>query len=216
MNNNLIKCALFIFVPAFFLTGCANAQSKPNKESVTNELPTEKADLSNDEAVLAALQKIIDAKSEELTKNNKKLDTKRQAASRLEPKDVCIRRLEESKKIIIIGFFRTDAGCHLDGAFIDSRYLEREKFDLSKNVLSALGWEKASQKERENLVKIWVEKGLLIFNPMPNQTLAATTGGDGEIKVAASSTYPPGVTSRAVAKKFVFDKDGGLISAGDQ
>jgi hypothetical protein len=213
MNKNLIKYALVIFVSAFFSTNCANAQNISNKEQMKNKSPTNNTDLSTDEGVLAALQKMIDAKNAVST-GDKKLNTKRQTASRLEAKDICIKRVKETAKIIVIGFFRTDAGCHFDGAFIDSQYYEREVSDVSKIALAALDWEKASQKERENLAKIWVERGLLVFASLSNQSLAAVSI-NGEIKVTASSKYPPGVTSRTVTKSFIFDKDGGLISGKD-
>lgn len=108
--------------------------------------------------------------------------------------------------------FRTDVGCHLDGIFVGSRYFAREESDLSKLALAALGWEKASKSERENLANIWVEKGLLVFAPLSNQSLSAISTGDGNVKVTASSKYPAGVTSRSVSKVFVFNQEGGLES----
>jgi hypothetical protein len=205
MKTDLLKFALAFFAVSVFLANCADAQKIPVDKSGAQ-------DLSTDAGIIAELQKIIDGKNAEST-GDEKLDAKRKNASKLEAKDVCIKRLKESAEIIVIGFFRTDDGCHLDGVFVDSRYFERDKFDLSKIALAALGWEKASQKERENLAKLWVEKGLLVFAPLTNQTLSAFSTADGSVKVTASSKYPPGVTSRSAAKSFVFNKDGELLSA---
>ena len=47
--------------------------------------------------------------------------------------------------------------------FVNSRYFEKDDAALSKNALAALGWETASQEQREKLVLLWVEKGLLPF-----------------------------------------------------
>lgn len=213
MTNDLVKFTLVFLALSVFSMSCANAQTVSNRDKIKDEsAPSNNGDLSTDEAVIAELQKIIYAKYAEITKGDKELEAKRKAANKLEAKDVCIKRFRESAEIIVIGFFRTDYGCHLDGVFIDSRYFDREKFDLSKSVLAALGWEKANQKVRENLAKIWVEKGLLVFAPLTNQTLSAISTADGGIKVTASSKYPPGVTSRTETKKFIFDKDGGLVS----
>lgn len=189
---------LFAFVLlAFPLSSCASAQH---------------ADLSIDAGVIAELQKTVDAKSAELAKGDEKLIAKQKAASKLSKENVCIERLKESAKIIVIGFFRTDVGCRFDGAFVDSRYYERESSDISKIALGALGWAKANRTARENLAKIWVEKGLLVFAPLPYQKVSAISSGDTEIKVTASSEYPPNVTSRTQTKQFVFDKDGSLLS----
>ena len=100
-------------------------------------------DLSTKEAVL-----------EELGKQKK---------SDLSKAKICVERLEESAKVIIIGFFRNDYGCHLDGAFVNSVYIE-DGADLSQKALDALGWEKANQERREQLAVAWVEKGLLAFS----------------------------------------------------
>jgi hypothetical protein len=198
MWQEILK-TLFAFVLLTFpLANCASAQN---------------ADLSTDAGVIAELQKRVDAKNAEGANGDEKLIAKQKAASKLEAKDVCIERLKESAKIIVIGFFRTDVGCRFDGAFVDSRYYERENSDISKIALGALGWEKANRTQRENLAKIWVEKALLVFAPLPSQKVSAISFGDSEIKVTASSEYPPNVTSRSVTKQFVFDKDGNLLSA---
>ena len=197
MPKDLIKISLtFIFLSGL-LVGCAQAQT---------------VDLSTDEAVIIELQKIIDAKNAKRANDDEKLLAKQKAAGKLEAKDVRIERIKETE-IIVIGFFRTDVGFHLDGIFVGSRYFDREEFDLSKIALAALGWKKASEKERETLAKIWVERGLLVFAPLSNQTLSAVSIGDGKLKITASSKYPPGVTSRSVSKVFDFNQEGGLESA---
>ena len=111
-------------------------------------------DLSTNEAVLAELQGRVDAKRDIPGKKG---------GGKLDAKHVCIERLKESAKVIIIGFFRYDYGCHFDGAFVDSRYLERTDAALSKNALKALGWDTANRDQRERLAKLWVEKGLVAF-----------------------------------------------------
>lgn len=198
MCQEILKTLFAFVILVFPLANCASAQN---------------SDLSTDAGVIAELQKTVDAKSAELAKGDEKLIAKQKAASKLSRETVCIERLKESAKIIVIGFFRTDGGCRFDGAFVDSRYYERENSDISRIALGALGWEKANQKERENLAKIWVEKALLVFAPLPSQKVSAISSGDGEIKVTALSEYPPNVTSRSVTKQFVFDKGGGLLSA---
>ena len=122
--------------------------------------------------------------------------------------DVCIKRLKESAKIIVIGLFANDLGCRLDGMFVDSDY-----FETSKHALAALGWEKANRQQREKLATLWVEKVLFAFSVKPNQTFSAHSTGNDGIKVIVSLQFPPGVTSRNAPKVFVFDKDGGLSSA---
>lgn len=76
---------------------------------------------------------------------------------------VCIGRLKESKQVIVIGLAGNDNACRVDGAFVHSVYIE-DSSDLSQIALSALGWKKANQKGREELAKLWVEKGLLAFS----------------------------------------------------
>ncbi len=198
LMEHLIKISLVFVFLSVVLAACSNAQNLPNQNRQTKE-SISNPDLSTDEGVITEVYKRIEAEWEKAGKKG---------ASK--PK-VCVERLKESEEIIVIGFFRTDVGCLLDAVFIDSRYFEREQFDLSKLALAAPGWEKAAKSERENLAKIWVEKGLLVFAPLPNQTLSAISPGDGNVKVTASSKYPAGVTSRSKVKSFVFDKDGGLL-----
>jgi len=104
----------------------------------------QKVDLSTKEAVIEQLGK------------QKKAD--------LSNAKICVERLKESSKIIIIGSFRYDYGCHFDGAFVDAVYFEEGDAELSKNALTALGWKKAKSVLREKLAKLWVEKGLLAFS----------------------------------------------------
>jgi hypothetical protein len=123
----------------FVMAGCAYAQS---------------VDLSTDEGVIAEMQKRVDAKREaEGQKGGIKLTTK----------SVCVERLKESPKVIVIGSFRYDKGCHFDGAFIDSRFVEESDPAFSKSALTALGWEAANRDQREGLAELWVEKGLAAF-----------------------------------------------------
>ena len=206
-SRTSITLSLAIVFSMCILTNCADAQ-------ITG--------LSTDSGVLTELQKILDAKSAALAKGDDKLEAKQKAASKLEAKDVCIQRLKESARIIVIGFFRTDIGCQFDGAFIDSRFFGQNDFDLSKNALAALGWKTADREKRETLAGIWVEKGLLAFsdehyerfkNPVSSR-YASTT--DGEIKVIMLLPSIPGRTTRGYARKvFTFNKDGDLLSAID-
>ena len=110
--------------------------------------PAQNVDLSTKKAVLEQLGK---------QKNEKFSQDK-----------VCIERLKESAKVIVIGFFRYDYGCHLDGAFVNSVYIERDE-SLSKKALNALGWKKANLERREQLAKLWAEKGLLAFATVLNK-----------------------------------------------
>lgn len=211
MTKNLVKYAFVLFVLSVFSASCASAQIIPNQDKTKDESTLKTVDLSTDETVIAELQKITDERNAKRANGDEKILAKQKAAGKLKKEDVCIERIEEAE-IIAIGFFRTDVGCHLDGIFVGSRYFAREESDLSKLALAALGWEKASKSERENLANIWVEKGLLVFAPLSNQSLSAISTGDGNVKVTASSKYPAGVTSRSVSKVFVFNQEGGLES----
>jgi len=133
-----------LFLSQFLLMSCTSAQKLTAQ------------DLSTDEAVIAEMQKRIDAK-----RASQGLDNKRSV--KLNAHDVCIKRLEESQKIIIVGFFAYDRGCEFEGAFVDSRYFEVGDASLSKRALDVLGWGAANQARREQLAKLWVEKGLLAF-----------------------------------------------------
>ncbi|MEP6901590.1 MAG: hypothetical protein ABJA66_07560 [Actinomycetota bacterium] len=100
-------------------------------------------DLSTDKAVREKLAKNTDFKSN--------------------PDNLCIERLKESAKIIVIGNHANDRDCRIDGVFVDSRYFDAGDATLSKTALNALGWKMANQQKRENLAKLWVENGLLVF-----------------------------------------------------
>ena len=154
MHESLKLAVSLIFLPSF-VAGCTNAQIVSPQARSKIESPSQ-SNLSTDEAVLAELQKRADAEREKLGLANKK-------SSRLETKDVCIKRFKESEKIIVIGFFAHDVGCRFGGAFVNSRFYEKTDANLSKDALAAFGWEKAPKREREMLAKFWVEKGLLPF-----------------------------------------------------
>lgn len=202
MKINQLKLSALL---SFFLLSpcCANAQTISNA-----------TDLSTDAGVIAELQKRVDAKNAKRANGDEKLIAGQKAEGKLRKEDVCIKRLKESKKVIVIGFSRTDVGCHFDGAFVDSRYIEREDAALSKSALAALGWEKADRLMREDLAKIWIGEGLLAFSSIPYKNVSAVTA-DEEIKIFVSSQYPEGVTSRSVPRIFFLDKNGDLLSAGD-
>ncbi len=212
-KNLSIKFTLVFFVLSGFSANCANAQSisnqeRPKTESVSNY------DLSTDEGVLAELQKIVDARREKLGLADK-------GKSKLEAKSVCIERLKESAKIIVIGFFRYDYGCHFDGAFVDSSYFEKTDAALSQKALVALGWEKANQAEREKLGLLWVEKGLLAFftvlqtkqKELENQDFhppKVVSMENGEIKVTLWIRLPSGRSRKKGFQhlEYRFAKDG--------
>ncbi|MEP6901591.1 MAG: hypothetical protein ABJA66_07565 [Actinomycetota bacterium] len=203
MSKDILKHALVIFALSGFLASCTNAQSVSNRDQTKNESPS----------------------NAELIKSDEKLEAARKVASRLETEDGCVKRLKESVKVIIIGSFRTDVGCHLDGVFVDSQYFERDDTAFSKNALVALGWEKANQAEREKLAKLWVEKGLLAFstviytkdkdlNDRNFQPPVADSGGNGEIKVTLWIQTPPGMMRSAKdfqRLEFRFAIDGNMM-----
>jgi hypothetical protein len=170
-------------------------------------------DLSTDEAVRREL-----AKNDGFTS---KLDR------------LCIERPVELAKIIVIGAYANDRDCRFEGAFLNSVYLE-ESADLTQNALVSLGWKKASQNRREEIAKLWVEKGLMAFSTVlyekgkdfvpgrgitykggrkpnfpefqPPQVLSAK---DGEVIVTLwTSTMER--ERRVYYRKFIFTKEGGL------
>lgn len=136
----------------------------------------------------------------------------------------CTVRLSESPKVIIIGVSSSETGCQFNQALVDSRYFRQDDATLSKNVLEALGWEKATKKDRERLAKLWVEKGLFAFSRVlcaKDQDLSGrsfpppqvVTRKNGEIKVTLWIQLPSGMTSRKPAferLEFNFTKDGNL------
>ena len=140
--------------------GCAGAQSVSERARPTSEADV---DLSTDGAVIAELQKRVDAEGAERAAGDAKLEAKLRAARRLEAKDVCIERPKGSTKVIVVGFFRNDYGCHFDGAFVGSRYYEATEYGLHQAALEALGWREANRDAREGLALAWVEQGLLAF-----------------------------------------------------
>lgn len=212
-KNLSIKFTLVFFVLCSFSANCANAQSisnqeRPKTESVSNY------DLSTDQGVLAELQKRADAEREKLGLVNK-------GTNKLDANNVCIERYKESPKIIVIGYFRYDYGCHFGGAFVDSRYFEKTDIDLHKTALAALGWEKAPPREREMLAKFWVEKGLLAFfkvlqtkpKELENQDFhppKVVSNENGEIKVTLWIQLPSGMRREKGFQhlEYKFAKDG--------
>ncbi len=203
MSSNSLKLCLALVALPFFLASCANAQSIPNQDRRQTEVTATDADLSTDAGVIAELQRMIDAKNAAAGEADEKLAAKRRAASRLEPKDVCIQRLKESAKVIVVGFFRMDYGCYLAGAFVGSRYFEATEIELHQNALKALGWQRANRSERERLALVWVEKDLLAFftvlytdndNRLHNVGFhppEITTTENGDVKVRLWIQLPP-------------------------
>lgn len=214
MVKDLLKYRLvFFFALTAFLVNCANAQT------ISNQM-----DLSTDEAVIAELQKIRDAK-DSISSGDERLDAKRRAANKLETRDVCIERLKETPKIIVVAFFRYDYGCHFAGAFIDSRfYNETGIFDAAKPTLESFGWQKTNEKGRERLALFWVEKILHVFdevfypnrmNPPQNggaQPPATDTEANGDVIVTLWIQPPPDRTGKKDARRFEykFKPDGSL------
>lgn len=129
--------------------------------------------------------------------------------------EICLKRLNEPAKIVIVGVRNEKLVCHLDGVFVDSDYFVQGRLEWSKNALRALGWEKANRQQREKLTKLLIETVLFAFSAKSNQTFRAVSSGDDETKVFVSLKFPPGVTSRHAPKIFVFDKDGNMSPAGD-
>lgn len=147
--KNLVKISL-----AFFFLQCVLAGWAPAQKTI---------DLSTDKAVLAELQK----KAHEMraaigTTGDAKFDQAMKNAKPIDAKSVCIRRIKESEKIIVIGLKESGDDCRFDGAFVDSQFYYGDDKTLSKNALDALGWQKATRAQREKLAKLWVEKGYKI------------------------------------------------------
>src|SRR5215207_9156469 len=115
----------------------------------------------------------------------------------------CVSRSPALLNIIVVGSFAHDRGCAFQGVFIDSSYFEGEESDLSQRALNALGWETSAAGRREELARLWVEKGLLSFvtvlarkgDDLPSRRLEpprALTTKDGEIVVTVWVRLPPG------------------------
>ena len=210
MMKTLVIILLAFVLLHCILAACANAQT---------------INLSTDEAVLAELQKRADAKRSLLqTTGDEKLDAKIKNARRLDPKSVCIERLKESEKVIVIGFFAYDRGCRLDGALVDSRYFESTDAAFSKYALAAFGWEKAPKRDREMLASYWVQKGLLAFftvlqtkdkdlNDNEFHPPRTVTGENGEVRVTLWIQLPSRMRREKEFKRveYRFTKDGNLV-----
>jgi hypothetical protein len=180
--------------------GCAGAQRVSERAGVTGEAGV---DLSADEAVIAEMQKRVDAEGAERAAGDAKLEAKLRAASRLEAKDVCIERPKESAKVVVVGFFRHDYGCHFEGAFVGPRYYEATEHELHQAALESYGWRGANREGRERLALAWVEKGLLAFFDVPHTSPKglerfdfhpprAASAENGAVKVTLWFRVPPG------------------------
>ncbi len=137
----------------------------------------------------------------------------------------CVNRFPELPNIVVKGSFRTDYGCHFEGVSVNSRYFEKDDPALSKYALDALGWEKANQKEREKLAKLWVEKGLLGFTyALYSKNKDLNDGGfvppkvvsaeNGEITITLWIQMPTGMRNRPKdfqRLEFKFAKDGNRL-----
>jgi hypothetical protein len=115
----------------------------------------------------------------------------------------CVRRSPDLPNIIVVGSFAHDRGCAFHGVFIDSSYFEGEASDVSRRALNALGWETSDAGRREELARLWVERGLLSFVtvlarksedfPIRRfQPPRAITTKDGDIVVTVWVRLPPG------------------------
>lgn len=199
--------------------GCAGAQSVSEHARPASEA----VDLSTDEAVIAELQKRVDAEGAERAAGDAKLEAKLRATRRLEVKDVCIERSKESAKVIVVGFFRNDYGCHLEGVFVGPRYYGATEHDLHHDALEAYGWRGAAQKGRERLALAWVEKGLLAFfsvlhtDPKGLEKFGfhppqAASANNGEVRVTLWFRVPPGRNGGRGFQhvEYRFDVDGNL------
>lgn len=216
MSKVQTRFSLVLVFLSSVLAGCAKAQVVSNQDRPKTETPSH-LDLSTNEAVLAELQRIADAKLEALGKP---------AGRKLEARFVCIKRLKESAEIIVIGGFAYDRGCRFQGVFVHSRYFEKDDAALSKNALAALGWETASREQREKLVLLWVEKGLLPFFTVlytrdkelidqafqPPQVVST---GTGEIKVTLWLRLPSGQRREQGYQhvEYRFGRDGNLLGS---
>lgn len=204
MSHVSLRRLLALLVLCASLAGCANARSVSIQDPTQNESPATVADLSTAEAVRAELQKIVDAKNAEHAGGDEKLKAKLKAAGHLKAEDVCIERLKESAKVIVVGLFRYDYGCHVEGVFVGPRYFEATDIELHRAALRALGWNEADKAGRERMACVWVEKGLLAFSIVlyadeggllrnfrfqPPQTVTAEDGG---VKVTLWIRLPPG------------------------
>lgn len=196
----LVAYALALFSLSGFAAGCADArvsrQGRPNNDAAG-------AALSTDEAVIAEMQKRVDAENAERAGDDERLAAKLRAARRLGPEDVCIERPKESARVVVVGFFRNDYGCHFEGAFVGSRYYEGTEPELHRDALEAFGWRDADEKVRERLALAWVEGGPLAFfnvlHTKPKELEVsdfhpprAASAQDGTVTVTLWFQVPPG------------------------
>ena len=220
MLNDLSKNFLaFLFLPCL-IAGGADAQVTSNRDRPKIETPSN-LDLSTDEAVLAELQKRVDAERE-------KLGLGKAGSSEIKANSIRVIRQKNSAKIIVVSSFLRHHGSVFKGAYINWRYFSKDDAALSENALNALGWKKANRAEREQLAKLWVEKGLQAFSRVVYTKNEDFTGDgfqppqvvstkNGEIKVTLWVIIPPGRKPMSAPKRtnfqfleFRFTKDGNL------
>jgi hypothetical protein len=198
-----LKRPLALLALSASLAGCANARSVLVQDPAKNESPAASADLSTDAGVRAELQKMVDARNAESAGGDEKLKAKLKAAARLKAEDVCIERPKESARVIVVGFFRYDYGCHFDGAFVGSRYFEATDIEIHRAALEAYGWREANREGRERLAVAWVENGLLAFFDVLHASPKglekfdfhpprAASAANGEVQVTLWFRVPPG------------------------
>jgi hypothetical protein len=138
----------------------------------------------------------------------------------------CVRFNKDLIGIAVVGSFAYDRGCRFSGVFVQTQYLGQDDPGLSQAAFAALGWKAANQKQREQLAKVWVEKGLLAFFDVVTETRPdfanhsfqapqVASEPDGEIVVTLWIHMPVG-RSRGRSyqlREFRFSADGALSSA---
>lgn len=75
----------------------------------------------------------------------------------------CVRRDTSLPGIVLVGIFRFDAGCYLEGAFIGKRFVPAKDREISKAALNELGWKAANPQQRGAFALAWAAKGLMAF-----------------------------------------------------
>lgn len=100
-------------------------------------------DLSTDDKVLEALNQA----------------EKRDAKDALEKSDVCIKRSDNFKNLITIGFFANDAGCMFAGFFVSGEYIT-DYSQASRNVLKETDWVVPGKtiEENQKIALQWMEE----------------------------------------------------------
>jgi hypothetical protein len=175
-------------------------------------------DLSTDEGVLAAVQKRVDGERGLAGK----------PPSRLEKRDVCIKRIKDAAAVVIVGFFAYDRGCMSAGAFVDGTYIEKSDKTLSQKALAAMGWKRAEYGQRQQLALKWVVNGLFAFSDVVHQDdkespiagfhpPEVVTPKDGEITVTLWVRRPPGMRAEKPGYqsfRYEFSLDGELLRKG--